>query len=44
MDADYSFYVKTIETYARAFLALNVSAIGRVLRFLFYVLFDFFSD
>jgi hypothetical protein len=30
MDADYSFYVKTIETYARAFKALNVSAIGRV--------------
>ena len=30
MDADYSFYVKTIETYARAFLALNISAIGRV--------------
>ena len=30
MDADYSFYVKTIETYARTFLALNVSAIGIV--------------
>ena len=30
MDADYSFYVKTIETYARAFLALNISVIGRV--------------
>ena len=30
MDADYSFYVKTIATYARAFLALNVLAIGRV--------------
>ena len=30
MDADYSFYVKTIETYARTFLALNISAIGRV--------------
>ena len=30
MDADYSFYVKTIETYVRTFLALNISAIGRV--------------
>ena len=30
MDADYSFYVKTIETRARAFLTLNISAIGRV--------------
>ena len=30
MDVDYSFYVKTIETYARTFLALNISAIGRV--------------
>ena len=27
---DYSFYVKTIETHARAFLALNILAIGRV--------------
>ena len=31
MDADYSFSVNTIETYARTFLALNISAIGRVL-------------
>ena len=30
MDANYLFYMKTIETYARAFFALNVSAIGRV--------------
>jgi hypothetical protein len=30
MGADYSFYVKTIETHARAFLALNILAIDRV--------------
>ena len=30
MDADYSFYVKTIEMYARPFLAFNILAIGRV--------------
>ena len=30
MGADYSFYVKNIETHARAFLTLNVLAIGRV--------------
>ena len=30
MGADYSFYVKTIETHARGFLALNILAIGRV--------------
>ena len=30
MGADYSFNVKTIETHARAFLALNILAIGRV--------------
>ena len=30
MGADYSFYVKTIETHARAFLALNILAVGRV--------------
>ena len=30
MDADYSFYVKNIETHARAFLPLNISAIGTV--------------
>ena len=28
--ADYSFYVKTIDTHARAFLPLNISAIGTV--------------
>ena len=28
MDADYTFYVKTIETHARAILPLNISAIG----------------
>ena len=31
MGADYSFYVKNIKTHARAFLALNILAIGRVL-------------
>ena len=30
MGADYSFYVKTIETHARTFLPLNISAIGSV--------------
>ena len=30
MGADYSFYVKTIETHARAFLTLNSLAIDRV--------------
>ena len=30
MGADHSFYVKTIETHARTFLALNILAIGRV--------------
>jgi hypothetical protein len=30
MGADYSFYWKIIETHARAFLALNILAIGRV--------------
>ena len=30
MGADYSFYVKTIETHAWAFLTLNILAIGRV--------------
>ena len=30
MGADHSFYVKTIETHARAFLTLNILAIGRV--------------
>jgi hypothetical protein len=31
MGADHSFYVKTIETHARAFLPLNISAVGTVL-------------
>ena len=31
MDADYSFYVKNIETHERTFLALNILAIGRVI-------------
>ena len=31
MGADYTFYVKTIETHARAFLTLNILAIGRVM-------------
>ena len=30
MGADYSFYVKIIETHVRTFLALNILAIGRV--------------
>ena len=30
MGADYSFYVKTKDTQARIFLALNILAIGRV--------------
>ena len=30
MGADYSFYVKTIETHARTFLTLNILTIGRV--------------
>jgi hypothetical protein len=30
MGADYTFYVKTIETHARAFLTLIILAIGRV--------------
>ena len=32
MGADYSFYVKIIETHARAFLTLNILAIGRVMQ------------
>ena len=31
---DYSFYVKTIKTHARAFLTLNILAIARVLHFM----------
>ena len=30
MGADYTFYVKTIETHARTFLPLNISQIGTV--------------
>ena len=39
MGADYSFYVKTIDTHARTFLPLNISAIGTVGRthFLYYL-------
>ena len=33
MGADYSFYVKIIETHARTFLTLNILAIGRVYEF-----------
>ena len=29
MGANYTFYVKTIETHARTFLTLNILAIGR---------------
>ena len=29
MGADYTFYVKTIETHVRAFVPINISAIGR---------------
>ena len=31
MDADHSFYVKTIKTHVRTFLPLNISAIGTVI-------------
>ena len=34
MDADYSFYVKNIETHGLAFLPLNISAVGRVAKVL----------
>ena len=30
MGADYSFYVKTIETHARAFFKVNIFSIGSV--------------
>ena len=30
MDADYTFYVKSIETHVRAFLPLNISAVSSV--------------
>ena len=30
MDADYTFYVKSIETHERAFLPLNISAVSSV--------------
>ena len=32
MGADYTFYVKTIETHVRAFVPINISAIGTVRR------------
>ena len=35
-NADYSFYVKTMETNARAFLTLNISA-NRIVRYHPYV-------
>ena len=35
LGAKYLFYVKSIETYARAFLTLNISAIGTVIEMLF---------
>ena len=31
MGTDYSFYVKTVETHARAFFTLNISAIGTMM-------------
>ena len=31
MDADYTFYVKSIETHVRAFLPLNISAVSSVI-------------
>ena len=31
MDADSTFYVKSIETHVRAFLPLNISAVGSVI-------------
>ena len=34
MGDDHSFYVKTIETHARAFLQLNISALGTVNSFI----------
>ena len=36
LNADYSFYVKTMETNARAFLTLNISA-NRIVRYHPYV-------
>ena len=38
MGADYTFYVKTIETHARTFLTLIFLAIGRVVSNVFYVM------
>ena len=32
MGADFSFHMKTIETHVRTFWALNISAIGRVIK------------
>ena len=37
MGADYSFYVKTNETYALTFLTLNISAIGRMFTVQMYI-------
>ena len=42
MGVDYSFYVKTIETHARTFLALNILAIGMVLNDIWQMYFDNF--
>ena len=36
MGAHYSFYVKTIETHARASLTLNILALGRVYSHSYY--------
>ena len=41
MSADYSFYVRTIETHAHAFLTLNILAIGSMERE--HSVFGFFS-
>ena len=42
MGADYSFYVKTIETHACTFLPLNISAIGTVVNYVFELYFCIF--
>ena len=41
MGADYSFCVKTIETHARTFLPLNISAIGTVMDVVVFRLLDY---
>ena len=38
MDADYSFYVKSIATYAPAFLGYNNSVVARVVLTVFWLL------